>query len=276
MMELPSIDYCPKFLTNIESWHGHVFFVRDLIHYMKPSTIVELGVHKGDSLFSMAESCSESNLKTRLYGIDHWQGDTQAGHVDDEIYDYVKGVRNKHFNQVKLIQSSFNDATEFFKKSTIDILHIDGFHTYEASKNDFVRWLPKVKSNGIILIHDIASENENFGVVELWKEIRNSYTAIEFEHSQGLGVMFNREFSPENAFMRRILDSDFQDSLNIYYSLCSTSLRLNKLSNEASYPYEQQMFGSESLNVKKAVLEQKKLISMPKFTKQLIELWQKF
>ena len=88
--------------------------------------------------------------------------------------------------------------------------------------------------------------------------------------------MFNREFSPENAFMRRILDSDFQDSLNIYYSLCSTSLRLNKLSNEASYPYERQMFGSESLNVKKAVLEQKKLISMPKFTKQLIELWQKF
>lgn len=276
MMELPSIDYCPKFLTNIESWHGHVFFVRDLIHYMKPSTIVELGVHKGDSLFSMAESCAESNLKTRLYGIDHWQGDTQAGHVDDEIYDYVKGVRNKHFNQVKLIQSSFNDATEFFKKSTVDILHIDGFHTYEASKNDFVRWLPKVKSNGIILIHDIASENENFGVVELWKEIRKSYTAIEFKHSQGLGVMFNREFPPKNAYMKRILDSDFQDSLNIYYSLCSTSLRLNKLSKEASYPYERQMFGSESLNVKKAVLEQKKLISMPKFTKQLIELWQKF
>ena len=70
-MDFPSIDYCPKFLTNIESWHGHVFFVRDLIHFMKPSTIVELGVHKGDSLFSMAESCVESNLETKLYGIDH-------------------------------------------------------------------------------------------------------------------------------------------------------------------------------------------------------------
>ena len=113
-------------------------------------------------------------------------------------------------------------------------------------------------------------------MVDLWAEIKKDFRTIEFFHSQGLGVMFNREYFPKNAYMKRILNPAFQDSLNIYYSLCSTSLRLNKLSNEASYPYERQMFGSESLNVKKAVLEHKKLISMPKFIKKLIELWQKF
>ena len=274
MISLPSTDYCPKFLTNIKSWHGHVFFVRDLIYYMKPSTIVELGVHKGDSLFSMAESCAESNLQTKLYGIDHWQGDPQAGHVDDEIYDYVKGVRNKHFNQVELIKCSFNDATDLFEKNSIDILHIDGFHTYEASKNDFVRWLPKVKKNGVILIHDIASEDENFGVVNLWKEIRNAYTFIEFEHSQGLGVIFNREFSLKNIYFKRLLNSVYRKNFALYYSLLSTHLRLKNQASENTHSFEQQMFNSEAMSVKLVSYQQQRILSFPRYLIHLKNLWE--
>lgn len=274
-MDFPSIDYCPKFLTNIESWHGHVFFVRDLIHFMKPSTIVELGVHKGDSLFSMAESCAESNLGTKLYGIDHWQGDSQAGHVDDTIYDNVKGVRNKFFNQVELIKSTFNEAVDLFENSSVDILHIDGFHTYEASKNDFVRWLPKVKSNGVILIHDIASENEDFGVVNLWKEIKKTYNVMEFEHSQGLGVIFKSKFSLKNIYLKKLLHRSYKKNFGLYYSLLSTHLRLKKQISVNIHPFEQQMFKTEALSVKLASYQQQRIISIPRCLMHLRNLWEK-
>ena len=120
MFKLPSSDFIPKFLSNIESWHGHVFFVRDLIHNMCPSIIVELGVHKGDSLFSMAQSCIESNLETKLYGIDHWEGDSQAGHFDSEVYNYVKEIKNDNmtnmFSSIPLIIKKYGLSADLILK----------------------------------------------------------------------------------------------------------------------------------------------------------------
>lgn len=275
MFKLPSSEFIPKFLSNIESWHGHVFFVRDLVHNMCPSIIVELGVHKGDSLLSMAQSCIESNLETKLYGIDHWEGDSQAGHFDSEVYNYVEGIKNRDFNQLKLIKSTFDNAISQFENGSIDILHIDGFHSYEASKNDFFRWLPKVKNEGVILIHDIASQNKNFGVVNLWKEIKESFYVIEFEHSQGLGVVIKNGLSTKNPFLKRLLVPCYMEYFNKYYSLLSTLLRLNRLTFEAKHPFETQMFGSESKSIKSALLEIKKHIFLPRYLIKLLYLWKR-
>jgi len=260
-MEIPSVDYCPKFLSNIESWHGHVFFARDLIQNIKPSVIVELGVHKGDSLFSMAEACAESNLKTKLYGIDHWQGDSQSGYYDNDVYDYVVGVQDNYFKQVELVRSTFNDALKLFTDSSIDILHIDGFHTYEATKNDFEKWFPKVKNNGVILLHDIASKNENFGVCKFWNEIKEHFKSFQFEHSQGLGVILKNNFIFNKLFIKRILNKEYQHSFNIYYSLLSTLLRLKRMALCSNHPFEKQMYQIEIKFCKKAAIQQFKSIN---------------
>ena len=34
----------------------------------------------------------------------------------------------------------------------------------------FESWLPKLKKDGIMLFHDVASKNDDFGVVDLWAE----------------------------------------------------------------------------------------------------------
>jgi predicted O-methyltransferase YrrM len=38
----------------------------------------------------------------------------------------------------------------------IDLLFVDGDHSYEGAKEDLKRWSPYVKKTGIILIHDVA------------------------------------------------------------------------------------------------------------------------
>ncbi len=85
---------------------------------------------------------------------------------------------------------TFKDAASDFSESSIDLLHIDGFHTYESVKEDFETWIPKMKNDGIVLMHDIFVRRETFGVYKLWKEIKSVYKSLEFTNSHGLGVLF--------------------------------------------------------------------------------------
>jgi hypothetical protein len=263
--EVPSLYFKPKYLSDIQSWHGHVYFVHDLISEIKPSNIVELGVHKGDSLFSMAQSCNDLNCKTTLYGIDHWKGDSQAGKVDDEIFSNVFNISKNYFKNVTLIKSSFDDALKSFDDDSLDIIHIDGYHSYEASKNDFESWIPKLKEDGVLLMHDVFSLNDDFGVVDFWNEIKREFTTVEFEHSQGLGVIFNSGFKKKTNYFKRLLNPKYLEFFKIYYSLCSTKLRIEKLSDGAINPFEKQMYLTEYMHLKNACLHQSKKLSSIKF-----------
>ena len=92
--------------------------------------------------------------------------------------------------KINLIRKTFDEAVLGFKDDSIDILHIDGLHTYEAVKHDFETWLPKVNQNGIVLFHDIKVGEDDFGVYKLWEELKKKYATIEFFQSFGLGVLF--------------------------------------------------------------------------------------
>ena len=84
--------------------------------------------------------------ETFLYAIDTWEGDEQAGYYDNEVYNTV--LRNQianHQSRSRLIRSTFDDASKMFNNKSIDILHIDGLHTYTAVKHDYETWKNKVK-----------------------------------------------------------------------------------------------------------------------------------
>jgi hypothetical protein len=177
-------DYLPS------AWIGHAPFLKFLIRECKPDSFVELGVHNGFSYFVGCQSIQECKLSSKAFAVDHWLGDSQAGFFDDNVFQSVINLNQKYSNFSTLLKMSFDEALGQFGNSSIDLLHIDGFHSYESVKKDFESWLPKMSPNAIVLLHGIHVRRNTFGVYLFWKELKKLYKTIEFVGSHGLGVVF--------------------------------------------------------------------------------------
>lgn len=173
------------------AWMGHLPFAYWLMNEVKPKIFVELGTHTGYSYFSFCQSVAESNLLTKCYAVDTWQGDEHAGCYDDEVYGKVNAHNQEyHAEFSRLMKMTFDDAVSYFEDASIELLHIDGLHTYEAVKHDFETWLPKLAPDAVVMFHDTNVRERGFGVWKLWEELRAIYpNNLEFLHSHGLGIL---------------------------------------------------------------------------------------
>lgn len=188
----PYFEYRDSFKDNSTPWAGHKCFGYNLVSNLEPGIVVELGTWKGTSFYSFCQAAKDKKLSTKLVAIDTWQGDIHAGRYGDEVFEQFKQILARYYPDVQAssIRQTFNDAVKQFDDQSIDILHIDGFHTYEAVSNDFNTWKNKMKENGIILFHDISEQQDDFGVYKFWAEIKAAYkNCLEFTHSHGLGVL---------------------------------------------------------------------------------------
>lgn len=180
----------PRRISHLSAWIEHIPFGMNLVAALRPATLVELGTHAGDSYCAFCQAASEAQVAVQCFAVDTWQGDAQAGFYGPEV---LAGLRTHHdplyggFS--RLIQSTFDEALRHFADRSVDLLHIDGLHTYEAVRHDFEAWLPKLSGSGVVLMHDINVREGDFGVARLWAELRQRYPSFEFAHGHGLGVL---------------------------------------------------------------------------------------
>jgi tetratricopeptide (TPR) repeat protein len=87
------------------------------------------------------------------------------------------------------VRSTFDDALSHFADGSIDLMHIDGLHTYDAVRHDFDSWRPKLSENAVVMLHDTNVRERGFGVFRLWAEIATGRPHFEFLHGHGLGIV---------------------------------------------------------------------------------------
>lgn len=191
----------PNRLTDINSWHRHIPFGFALMRMMRPHIFVELGTHRGDSYFAMCQARKQFGLDTKCFAVDTWAGDSQAGYYGDEIYEEVRAAHDCLYSDFsKLLRMRFQEALTSFADGSVDLLHIDGLHTYEAVKEDFESWLPKMSSSSVILFHDTnVLDRDDFGVWRLWREITDGRLSFEFKFGHGLGVLATGNAVPKSV-----------------------------------------------------------------------------
>lgn len=202
------------------AWLGHIPFGAWLVQATKPNILIELGTHYGHSYFSFCESVKHNKLSTKCYAVDTWRGDVHAGEYGPEVYEFISNYNANHYsNFSSLLRMEFDNAVDNFTDNSIDFLHIDGLHTYDAVRHDFMAWLPKLSERAVVVFHDTNVKRDDFGVWQLWEELSSQYPNIYFEHSYGLGVLFvGREQSNEiQALLKEWANAEERKTIQLFF-----------------------------------------------------------
>lgn len=182
-------DY-PDRLVGPAPWVGHIPFAFWIVDAHRPRQFVELGTHTGNSYCAVAQAVQRLQLDTRCFAVDTWRGDPHAGLYGEDVFEELSRYHNNRYARFsRLVRSTFDEALDHFESGSIDLLHIDGLHTYEAVKRDFEGWIGKMSPRGVVLLHDINVREGEFGVWKLWNELSPRYPHFQFTHSHGLGVL---------------------------------------------------------------------------------------
>jgi len=187
-------------LTNLIPSHQRKNEFCSFIEFLnkhKISVIVEIGT--ADSGTHLLLSQLVSSQKTMVA-------------IDLEIRNRksLSAINSNNDNRLYIEGSSHSGETHsqllsLLKKKKIDLLFIDGDHSYEGVKKDFELYKSSVSKNGIIAFHDIVPDSfSRTGVKtssyvgevpKFWNEIKKNYNYVEFIESKdqdgcGIGVIY--------------------------------------------------------------------------------------
>jgi len=139
-----------KELKNIIGTHSnHYEFLYLVMRCIKPNVTVEIGTHRGVSACSMKAGHPEG----KLYTIDI---NPNSGDLLDK--DIVRIIGNSSQQTMKV-------------PCEIDLLYIDGDHTFRGAQKDLEAFLPLMKKGGLIFVDDVTSKPE-MGVRKFWKKLK--------------------------------------------------------------------------------------------------------
>ena len=140
--------------------------------------VVEIGSYLGRSTCFLAFGVKRAS-RPAVTAIDHFGGspEHQAGGSHESGVLVAEGTTYNQFlrnidtagvaQHVRPIRASSTEAARGWREP-IRLLFIDGDHSYEASRDDFAAWSPKVEGNGLVAFHDVGVWT---GVTRFYKEL---------------------------------------------------------------------------------------------------------
>lgn len=143
------------------------FFGNYLNSLNRGCSAVEVGVHRGEYLFSMMDYCKT----VQWFGVDPYA--VYKNFSDrfimppqnewEDIYSTVTQKISTHpdRHRIKLIRKKSADALND-APNDLDFVYIDGDHNYEAVAEDIKLWEPKIRLGGIIAGHDYNKAKDRY------------------------------------------------------------------------------------------------------------------
>ena len=128
----------------------------------------------------------------RIYAVDCWEGDEHAGHYGEELYRKFLEERTAFGLEEYVVpmRMFFSEAAGSID-GPVDLLHVDGLHTFRAASDDFRLFRDRLTPGAVVLLHDVYN-NEFPGLRVLWKLLSWHYRSYRLNHSSGLGLILAR------------------------------------------------------------------------------------
>lgn len=147
-----------------------------------PKTALEIGMAQAGTSFLLKESISSLTL---LMGIDIYLHNVFILEAFNK-----RGCHLQFFEGSSTEPAIKNGVIDALAGRKLDLLFIDGDHSYDGVKTDFQNYRDLVCDGGLIVFHDICedcqtkhgiqSENYTGGVPQFWMEIKDSFEHYEF------------------------------------------------------------------------------------------------
>lgn len=131
---------------------------------------VEVGALYGQSAAYLAEAL-------RRYYMPSFTERLDVVEIDDNEA-IIRG-HMRRFTGIGQIHSPMSsvDASKLYADASLDLVYLDGDHSYDGVRSDIDAWLPKVRSGGILAGHDFAhyfpglmrAVLESFPALNVWR-----------------------------------------------------------------------------------------------------------
>lgn len=140
---------------------------RNILLEILPKNIIcaEIGVFNGE----FSEKIKETINPSKFYLVDIFYGQAGSGDKDGKNWKHInldhtlQNLRIRYFNDksIRIIKNTSFNFLSKLQDNYLDMIYIDGDHSYEAVKQDLNLSYFKIKNNGFILGHDYHEHRFN-------------------------------------------------------------------------------------------------------------------
>jgi len=159
--------------NSIQGWmiNDHLSILYDTTK--NKELVVEIGCWKGrtTSVLAVAERviCIDSWIYDINYKNDIWFDVYREYSKNENILEEFKKNLSM-FNNIDIIIGKSHDVANQVLNNAVDLLVIDGDHSYDGIKGDLELYFPKLKNKGIIFCHDYGDTGVDKAIHEFIKQ----------------------------------------------------------------------------------------------------------
>lgn len=172
------MEYCARAPLRLRQVPSEILAWTKLLAEAAPRRSLEIGTYRGGTLFLL---CNFSAPDAQIISLDLPKGGFGGGYKWFSIPLFKSFPRKDQ--QLHLLRAdshqpaSFARVLKLLSGSPLDLLFIDGDHSYEGVKRDFEMYAPLVRPGGLIVLHDIAVHTlePHCEVSRFWEEIKVRY-----------------------------------------------------------------------------------------------------
>ena len=175
--------------------HTEIQALFKLVQQLKPACVLEVGTANGGTFYIWTRLALDDAALVSVDLPPTWAIDGPAEMRKLEVFrSFARGRQKLHFlRKDSHSVETRKEVTGLLAGSRVDFLFIDGDHSYEGVRKDFLNFAPLVRPGGLIAFHDIREHSAGLAgeVWRFWAELRAVYPTMEFiesERQDGFGI----------------------------------------------------------------------------------------
>lgn len=204
LLDLKACKIPTDYITFTQKWMGvgsvqvpeEIDAAVDLMQSIDPKVACEIGTEHGGTNLLISQSLKKLQTMIAMDLFIRHKSHLMVFKCREMNLHFIDGSSHKGTTALRL--------NKYLDGKKIDILFIDGDHSYEGVKQDFAMYRTFVREGGLTFFHDIVPDHGvqlgikthawTGGVPDLWKDLKGHYTHHEFvkdwkQNGMGIGAL---------------------------------------------------------------------------------------